>query len=64
MIVRAGGQEIRLGESASGQALPGLRFARFQPLARPGAQTVQVEVVEPASRAVLQRTTLGFQGQR
>jgi hypothetical protein len=64
VIVRAGGQAIHLAGSAADQAWPGVRVARFQPVAEPGTPTVQVEVVEPASGAVLQRTTLSFQGRR
>lgn len=60
VIARAGDQEIRLDGTALRRSSGGAPMVEFQPLPQPGADAVQVDIVDPVSGAVLQRTTLRF----
>lgn len=60
VIARAGEQEIRLDGPALSRSSGGAPVIEFQPLPQPGTDAVQIDVVDPVSDAVLQRTTLRF----
>lgn len=60
VIARAGDQEIRLDGPALSRSSGGAPVVEFQPLPQPGTDAVQIDIVDPASDAVLQRTTLRF----
>jgi hypothetical protein len=60
VIARAGDQEIRLDAPALSRSSGGAPVVEFRPLPQPGTVAVQVDIVDPVSDAVLQRTTLRF----
>jgi len=60
VIARAGDQEIRFDGPALSRASGGAPMVEFQPLPQPGTDAVRIDVVDPVSNAVLQRTTLRF----
>jgi len=61
LVARAAGQQVQLGGSSSREGGDqALALAKFQPLSKPGAAMVEVDVVDPASGIVLHRTTLRF----
>jgi anti-sigma factor RsiW len=60
VVARAGDQEIRLDAPALSHSSGGAPVVEFQPLPQPGTGAVQVDIVDPVSDAVLQRTTLRF----
>jgi len=60
VIARAGDQEIRLDGPALSRSSGGVPMVEFQPLPQPGTDAVQIDIVDPVSEVVLQRTTLRF----
>ena len=60
VIARAGDQEIRLDRPALSRSPGGAPMVEFQPLPQPGTDAVQIDIVDPVSEVVLQRTTLRF----
>ena len=60
VIARAGDQEIRLDRPALSRSSGGAPLVEFLPLPQPGTDAVRIDVVDPVSNAVLQRTTLRF----
>ena len=55
-----GDQEIRLDRPALSRSPGGAPMVEFQPLPQPGTDAVQIDIVDPVSEVVLQRTTLRF----
>jgi hypothetical protein len=64
VIARLDGQEVRFGGFSVSQARPESRVAAFRASPVDGAHAVEIQIVEPATGAVLRRNTLRLDAAR